>query len=100
LDRECNQESTAVAHYPQRGSRNYGFDTRAQASVTPNATAGPSTSIDRSSSSSRIVVAMYTLVEFLVRRDARRIATGEQQYGVVLGDTSPSWAAPASAYIE
>jgi hypothetical protein len=33
------------------------------------------------------VVAMYTLVEFLVRRDARRIATGEQQNGVVLGDT-------------
>jgi hypothetical protein len=34
-----------------------------------------------------IVIAMYTLVQFLARRDARGIPTGEQQDGVVLGDT-------------
>jgi hypothetical protein len=34
-----------------------------------------------------IVVAMYTLVQFLARRDARGMPTGEQQDGVVLGDT-------------
>jgi len=43
---------------------------------------------------------MYTLVEFLVRRDARRIATGEHENGVVLATPSSSWVAPASAYIE
>jgi hypothetical protein len=34
-----------------------------------------------------IAVGMFTVAEFLARRDVLKIATGEQQYGVVVGDT-------------